>query len=264
MTEGNTNVIQASADVMLPPLTSEGDDLVAWAESHHFTTDTLGTLHSLGCNKMAIIIALEPYDVTELGLNIGQCRVLLPIIQQARGWHASSGDRPAAAPPHPYVPRVPSLAIKDAAGPAPTLSGGLVDDRALKSPMPFKVSDLEIYLHMATCKSDTPCYNVIDFVAGEITIDEESVLAIADGVELIAQPMQLRRCKWQHVTVTQRSAAKSSIMAHAIRDGLSVLWGFSSTALSTHWVPTTRKWFDFFHISWWTPWDSIVWIGPVK
>ena len=117
---------------------------------------------------------------------------------------------------------------------------------------------------MATCKSDTPCYNVIDFVAGEITIDEESELAIADGVELIAQPMQLRRCKWQHVTVTQRSATKSSIMAHAIRDGLSVLWGFSSTALSTHWVPTTRKWFDFFHISWWTPWDSIVWIGPVK
>ena len=103
MTEGNTNVIQASADVMPPPLTSEGDDLVAWAESHHFTTDTFGTLHSLGCNKMAIIIALEPYDVTELGLNIGQCRVLLPITQQARvtcqqRWQASSTPTTSLCP----------------------------------------------------------------------------------------------------------------------------------------------------------------------
>ena len=35
-------------------------------------------------------------------------------------------------------------------------------------------------------------------------------------------------------------------------------------ALLTHRVPTTPKLFDSFFITWWTPGDSIAWIGPIK
>ena len=118
-------MIQESAEVMTPSLTSEGDDPVAWPESHHLTTDSIATLRNYGCDTVAIITALESEDVTELRLNMGQRQVLLRTIKQAREPIARAAQSQQQPPPHPHVPRVPCVAIEDAAAQAPTKS--LVD-----------------------------------------------------------------------------------------------------------------------------------------
>ena len=211
------DVMQVIANMAAPP-----EDLGAWAQARHLTADTVRTLEENGCNNVAIVTAMETSDVAELKLNLGQRRMLLPAIQEARGPTASAATSHPQPPPQPSDPRASSNPEGDDASQPPAQS--LTDIILGRTPSalpcnPVNVDDPEIYLHMAAGKSDAHHYDIIDFVPGDVIKDEDSVLACSDGVELIARAAQSKRGKLYHITPAQWSAANSAIMARLIRDG---------------------------------------------
>ena len=93
---------QLQAEQSAPP------SLAAWATENGLTGATIKTLEDKGCNTVGIITSLLESDVQEMGLNIGQRRMLLKAIQAA-----ARSNQPSAPPgvglPQTLLPAAPSL-----------------------------------------------------------------------------------------------------------------------------------------------------------
>ena len=60
-------------------------NLTEWAQSFSLTADTIKKLTDNGCDSVEIVTSLEEGDVAELGLNLGQHRMLLKAIRGSAG-----------------------------------------------------------------------------------------------------------------------------------------------------------------------------------
>ena len=216
-------------------------NLTEWAQSFSLTADTIKKLTDNGCDSVEIVTSLEEGDVAELGLNLGQHRMLLKAIRGSAGagsrptpsLGASGGESdgifavvppPGAgggetgggahrllAPPGEDLPRPLAELLGEGQGHGSNNNNG--------GQQPPAITDPEIFLHLASQKGEAEYYDIVDFVPGEIN-KRESVIGSTREFELIARAVNSRQSKLFSVTPQQWSAANSAIMARLIQDGL--------------------------------------------
>ena len=222
--------------------------LAAWATENGLTGATIKTLEDNGCDTVDIVTSLLECDVQEMGLNIGQRRMLLKAIQAA-----ARSNQPSAPPgvglPQTLQPAVPSLGshglpdpLQALVTPGPNDSGGaglpLADllsqgqgrqdggiDINKRSQSSVGVRDPEVFLHLAAQKGEAQYHDIVDFVLGDIAKKAESVLGANSDFELVARSLNSKQNKLWAVTPQQWSAANSAIMARLLQDGLLGLEG---------------------------------------
>ena len=215
--------------------------LAAWATENGLTVDTIKTLEDNGCDTVDIVTSLLECDVQEMGLNIGQRRMLLKAIQAA-----ARSNQPSAPPgvglPQTLLPAAPSLGshglpLQALVTPGGNDSGGaglpLADllsqgqgrqdggiDINKRSQSSVGVRDPEVFLHLAAQKGEAQYHDIVHFAPGDIAKKAESVLGANSDFELVARSLNSKQNKLWAVTPQQWSAANSAIMARLLQDDL--------------------------------------------
>ena len=116
---GSQDSSEADDTQVITNMAAPPEDLGAWAQARHLTADTVRTLEENGCDNVAIVTAMETSNVAELKLNLGQRRMLLHVIQTARGPSASAATSHPQPPPQPSDPRASSKPEGDDASQPP-------------------------------------------------------------------------------------------------------------------------------------------------